>query len=114
MKNRIGNITEEVNSIKDKVFSDISSIKADVVINEQHIKNVDKYIQEHHQELVELKEEVFGEIEKLPVGNLQENLERLEKKIDYIKETYSKIEPEVIVNEPVPKDTDAEILPVAI
>jgi DNA-binding ferritin-like protein (Dps family) len=99
VKNIIGNIGEDVDTFKNQVSSDILSIKADVVINEQHIKNVDKYIQEHHQELVELKEEVFGEIEKLPVGNLQENLERLEKKIDYIKETYSKIEPEVIVKE---------------
>ncbi len=78
---------------------EILDIKADVVISEHHIKNVDKYIQEHHQELVELKEEVFAEIKKLPVGNLQENIQRLEKKIDYIKETYSKIEPEVIVKE---------------
>jgi hypothetical protein len=74
-------------------------VKADVVINEQHIKNVDKYLKEHHQELVELKEEVFSEIGQIPVGDLQENINRLEKKIDFIKETYSKIEPEVIVKE---------------
>jgi hypothetical protein len=99
LNNKIDSIDEEVNTIKDKVSSDILNIKADVVINEQHIKNVDKYLQENYRDLVELKEEVFGEIEKLPLGNLQENLERLEKKIDYIKETYSKIEPEVIVRE---------------
>jgi len=99
VKNKIDNIDEEVNTIKNKVSAGILSIKADVVINEQHIKNVDKYLKEHHQDLVELKEEVFGEIEKLPLGNLQKNLERLEKKIDFIKETYSKIEPEVIVKE---------------
>lgn len=74
-------------------------VKAEVAINEQYIKNVDKYLQEHHKDLEELKEEVFNEIEKLPVGNLQENIERLEKKIDYIRETYSKIEPEVIIKE---------------
>lgn len=97
--NNIDNIGEDVDTFKNQVSTDISSIKADVVISEQHIKNIDKYLQEHHQELVELKEEVFDEIEKLSVGNLQENLERLEKKIDYINETYSKIEPEVIVKE---------------
>ena len=96
---RIDSINEEVDTFKKKVSSEVSNIKADVVINEQHIKNVDKYLQDHHQELVELKEEVFGEIEKLSTGNLQENIERLEKKIDFIKETYSKIEPEVIVKE---------------
>lgn len=79
--NNIDNIGEDVDTFKNQVSTDISSIKADVVISEQHIKNIDKYLQEHHQELVELKEEVFDEIEKLSVGNLQENLERLEKKL---------------------------------
>ncbi len=78
---------------------DLVDIKTDVAINEQHIKNVDNYLQENHKEIVQLKEEVFSQIEKLPVGNLQENLERLEKKIDYIKETYSKIESEDLVKE---------------
>jgi len=96
---KIHSIDEEVDTFKNKVSSEISNIKADVVINEQHIKNVDKYLKENHSELIELKEEVFGEIEKLSIGNLQENLERLEKKIDFIKETYSRIEPEVIVKE---------------
>ena len=96
---RIDSIDEEVDNIKDKVSSEISNIKADVVINEQHLKKVDKYLQEHHQELVTLKEEVFAEIEEIPVGNLQENLERLERKIDFIKETYSRIEPDVVVQE---------------
>jgi len=99
VNNKIDSIDEDVDTFKNQVSYDISSIKADVVINEQHIKNVDKYLQENHQKLVELKEEVFGEIEQIQVGNIQENLERLEKKIDYIKETYSKIEPEVIVRE---------------
>lgn len=60
---------------------------------------IETYIQSRRKDIVDLKEEVFSEIEKLPVGNLQENIKRLEKKIDYIKETYSKIEPEVIVKE---------------
>ena len=95
----IDNLNEELKSFENSISSEVSNIKADVVINEQHIKNVDKYLQENHQELVTLREEVFAEIEQIPVGNLQENLERLESKIDFIKETYSKIEPEVIVKE---------------
>jgi len=99
VNDRIDTINEEVKSFENSISSEVLNIKADVVINEQHIKNVDKYLQENHQELVTLREEVFTEIEQIPLGNLQENLERLEKKIDYIKETYSKIEPEVIVKE---------------
>jgi hypothetical protein len=64
-----------------------------------NISNVEKYIRENHKELVILRQEVFSEIKKIPVGNIQENLDKLEKKIDYIRETYSKIEPEVIVKE---------------
>ena len=106
INNKIAIIGEGVDTFKSQVSSEVSNIKADVVIFEKHNKNIQKdleivegYIQNHHKELVELKEEVFGEIQHLPLGNLQDNLERLEKKIDYIKETYSKIEPEVIVKE---------------
>lgn len=104
-----------ISSFKEEVNENIINIKADVVINEQHLKKVEKYIQENHQELVDLKEEVFNEIENLSVGDLQENIQRLESKIDYIRETYSKIEPEVIVKEVIregllnePPSTDNE------
>lgn len=63
------------------------------------VSSIEKYIQEHHQELIELREEVFGEIENLPFGNLQENLNRLEKKIDYIRDTYSSVDSESVVRE---------------
>jgi hypothetical protein len=99
VNDRIDTINEEVKSFENSISSEVLNIKTDVVINEQHIKNVDKYLQENHQELVTLREEVFTEIEQIPLGNLQENLERLEKKIDFIKETYSRIEPEVVVKE---------------
>jgi hypothetical protein len=103
---QVDNKFEGINETICEFRTEITDIKVDVAINEQHLKNfgstienVDKYLQENHQELIELKEEVFGEIQKLSVGNLQENIDRLEKKIDFIKETYSKIEPEVIVRE---------------
>jgi hypothetical protein len=99
LNNKIDSIDEEVNTIKDKKFYEVLNEFNDVVQVIDTVSNIENYIQEHHQDLVHLREEVFGEIEKLPVGNLQENLERLEKKIDFIKETYSKIEPEIIVRE---------------
>ena len=95
VENKLNNYQIQSNGI-DKRLSDT---RADVLVNQQHLKKVEKYIQENHQDLIELKEEVFTEIEKLPIGNLKENLDRLEKKIDFIKETYSRIEPEVIVKE---------------
>ena len=98
----------EVNKTKDDYYKGLADVKADVAINEQHIKNIDNYLQEHHKQLVDLKEEVFVEIEKISLGNFQENIERLEKKIDFIKETYSKIEPEIIVEEVLKEGSFAE------
>jgi hypothetical protein len=89
------NINEDIGKLQNQY----DSISNQSIETKKDLEVVERYIQNHHRELVELKEEVFGEIEQIPVGNLQENLERLEKKIDYIKETYSKIEPEVIVKE---------------
>jgi hypothetical protein len=86
-------------SFKEEVNKNVLDIKADVVINEQHLKKVEKFLNENHQELVDLKEEVFGKLEKLPYGDIQENVERLNKKIQYIEDVYKNIEPEVIVKE---------------
>ena len=88
-----------VDNLLENYQKELKDVKADVVITEQHIKNVDKYLKENHQELIELKEEVFAEIEKLPLGDVQENVRKLERKLEYIEEVYKNIEPEVIVKE---------------
>jgi len=80
-------------------FYDVLREFNDVVQVIDTVSNIENYIQEHHSDLVNLREEIFEEIKQIPVGNIQENLERLEKKIDYIRETYSQIEPEVIAKE---------------
>jgi hypothetical protein len=98
ISNQFTDFKEEIGE-RIKKFYEVLNEFNDVVQVIDTVSNIENYIQEHHQDLVHLREEVFGEIEKLPVGNLQENLERLEKKIDFIKETYSKIEPEIIVRE---------------
>ena len=91
---------------KKETSSDVSTLKANIIVYENHnkslknkLESVEQYIQNHHNDIEELKEEVYSDIEKLPFGNIQENIQRLEKKIDFIRETYSKIEPEVIVKE---------------
>ena len=96
---KIDNLNKEVNIFQKDISEDILNVKSDVVINEQHLKKVEKFLKENHQELVDLKEEVFGELEKLPYGDIQENVERLNKKIQYIEDVYKNIEPEVIVKE---------------
>lgn len=87
--------------IEEKIvkFYDILKEFDDVVQVIEVVSNIENYIQEHHSDIVTLREEVFEEIKQIPVGNIQENLERLEKKIDYIRETYSQIEPESVARE---------------
>jgi hypothetical protein len=98
ISNQFTDFKEEIGERIQKFYEVLNEFN-DVVQVIDTVSNIENYIQEHHQDLVNLREEVFCEIEKLPFGNLQENLDRLEKKIDFIKETYSKIEPEVIVKE---------------
>jgi len=96
---KIDESIEELNEDIGKLQNQYDGVSNQSIETKKDLEVIERYIQNHHQKLVELKEEVFGEIEQIPVGNIQENLERLERKIDYIKETYSKIEPEVIVRE---------------
>lgn len=98
-------ISAEVNDLREDVenkvqkFHNLLNEFNDVVQVIDSVSNIEKYIQEHHSDLVNLREEVFEEINQLQIGNLQENIERLEKKIDYIRETYSSIDPEVVAKE---------------
>ena len=98
ISNQFTDFKEEIGERIEKFYEVLNEFN-DVVQVIDTVSNIENYIQEHHQDLVNLREEVFCEIEKLPFGNLQENIQRLEKKIDFIKETYSKIEPEIIVKE---------------
>lgn len=95
-------ITESKSSIDEytsKLKDEITDVKVDVVVNEKTIKKIDSFLQKNHKDLIKLKQEVFSEINNLPLDNLESNISRLEDKIDYIRETYSKINPENTVNE---------------
>jgi hypothetical protein len=102
---KVDNFQESLDSVQEN-FSGFEALKESQVELKEHLSEtkkdlniVERYIQNHHNDIEELKEEVFTEIEGLPFGNIQENIQRLESKIDFIRETYSKIEPEVIVKE---------------
>ena len=103
--NQVDSFAEDISTFDDKL-KEIKTLNEYQGNLQKHINKtqanlevVEKYIQNHHNDIELLKEEVYKEIDRLPVGNIQENIERLEKKIDYIRETYSKVEPEVIIKE---------------
>ena len=103
--NQVDSLTEDISTFGKKL-KEIKTLKEsqdnlqkNINKTQVNLEVVEKYIQNHHNDIELLKEEVYEEIDRLPVGNIQENIERLEKKIDYIRETYSKVKPEVIVKE---------------
>ena len=100
---KIENVVEENNNLIEeyasKLRNEITNVKVDVVINEKTIEKIDGFLNENHQELIDLKEEVFSQIKNLPLENLENNISKLESKIDYIRETYSKINTEDTVKE---------------
>jgi chromosome segregation ATPase len=99
---RITKLDNNINVIENNVEilqNEYELISNKSIETKKNLEVIEKYIQNHHQDIIDLKEEVFVEIERLFSGNFQENIERLEKKIDFIRETYSKIEPEIIVKE---------------
>jgi len=112
--NKIKNIVEDNNnSIEEytlKLRNEITDVKVDVVINEKTIKKIDNFLNENHKELNILKEEVFTEIGNLPIDYIQNNISKLESKIDHIRETYSKINTEEIVREVIKENLISEPL----
>lgn len=103
--NQVDSFAEDISTFGEKL-KEIKTLKEsqgnlqkNINKTQANLEVVEKYIQNHHNDIELLKEEVYEEIDRLPVGNIQENIERLEKKIDYIRETYSKVEPEIIVKE---------------
>ena len=100
---KIENVVEKNNNLIEeyasKLRNEITNVKVDVVINEKTIEKIDGFLNENHQELIDLKEEVFSQIKNLPLENLENNISKLESKIDYIRETYSKINTEETVKE---------------
>lgn len=81
----------------EEVDSKILDIKSDIIITDEHLRNVDRYLQNHHSRVINLREEVLNEIKKLPIGDFDNNIRDLEKKINRIEELYSSINTDALV-----------------
>ncbi len=98
LSNQVSSFKEDIDKKVEGFYKKIGEFK-DVIQVIETVSLIEKYINTHHQDLMSLKEEVLDEIEQIPVGNIQENLERLERKIDFIRDTYSQIDPELVAKE---------------
>ena len=109
-------ITNEKEFVKE-IKSDVAEIKADVIVYEKHVKkdinrieshiqdnekNIDRieeFIQDNKKDLVDLKENVIKDLSNLLEGDVQNNIRRLENKINDIREKYDTIKPEEIIQD---------------
>ena len=83
----------------EKTNKDVRNVRADLTINEENFKRIDRYLTENHLDTVILKKEVLKEVKKLSTNNIREEVLRLEKKINAIRETYSQIDPDKVSHE---------------
>jgi hypothetical protein len=83
---------DKVQKLQKNLTEELDKTKKDLQV-------VERYIQNHHGEIIELKEEVFNYIKELSLENVEENIHKLNQKLDYIEKVYNNIEPDVIVKE---------------
>lgn len=98
LSNQVSNFKEDIDRKIDSFYKKISDFN-DVIHVLETVSTIEKYVQENHKEFVSLREEVFEELNNIPLGNIQNNLKILEEKIDLIAENYSQIQ-EGLLNEP--------------
>lgn len=82
-----------------KLHTIIADIKTDVVVHERHVDKIEGYIQDNKKDLANLKENVIKDITNVLNGDVQNNITRLEKKINDIREKYDAIKPEEIMQD---------------
>ena len=82
-----------------KLHTIIADIKTDVVVHERHVDKIEGYIQDNKKDLANLKENVIKDITNVLTGDVQNNIKRLEEKINDIREKYDAIKPEEIMQD---------------
>lgn len=96
-------ITQDVKKLKKEIKSDVADIKSDVIVYEKHVEKgidrIESYIQDNKKDLANLKENVIKDITNVFSGDVQNNIKRLEEKINDIQEKYDAIKPEEIMQD---------------
>ncbi len=110
-KETVDKYTDKFVELTEDIDAKLIDFKTDVVINENHLKKVENFILKNHNHIVELKKEVFSEISRLSLDDINENIDRIEGKIKYIEQVYDSINAENLINESLlaePPETDNE------
>ena len=92
--------------LQDNVSQEISNVKSEVTVFERHQKKIvdaiDTQLEEYikkNTNLEDIKEEVLSGVQNILSGDVVENINRLERKIEFIRDTYKTIDAEAIVKE---------------
>lgn len=81
-------ISELIVNINEKITDSV-----DETVNER----IENYLRKHHSQVVDLKEEVLSKIDELPIGDFENNLRDLERKIRHIERVYGSINTDALV-----------------
>ena len=101
--NRINKFKEELDYKVNNLKKSNSDLKADIEIVEQRQNKIN---------ITAITEEVLSEVQDVLSGNLEENIKRLEGKIEIIKEAYEEnILKEGLLNEPSSTDNEDPLTP---
>ena len=101
--NRINKFKEELDYKVDTIKKSNQDLKADIEVVEQRQNKIN---------ITTITEEVLSEVQDVLSGNLEENIKRLEGKIEIIKEAYEQnILNEGLLNEPPSTDNEDPLTP---
>ena len=101
--NRINKFKEELDYKVNNLKKSNSDLKADIEVVEQRQNKIN---------ITTITEEVLSEVQDVLSGNLEENIKRLEDKIEIIKEAYEEnILKEGLLNEPPSTDNEDPLTP---
>ena len=101
--NRINKFKEELDYKVDTIKKSNQDLKADIEVVEQRQNKIN---------ITTITEEVLSEVQDVLSGNLEENIKRLEDKIEIIKEAYEEnILKEGLLNEPPSTDNEDPLTP---
>lgn len=95
-QNKISTEVEEYYKIISELIVNINEKITDSV-DETVNERIEKYLLEHHSQVVDLKEEVLNKIAELPIGDFESNLRDLERKIRHIERVYGSINTDALV-----------------
>lgn len=94
-------LTEKIKSIESSKNNLLEKI-------DLKLEEVEDYIQKNYKDIVTLRDQVFEEVEKISIGDVEKNIRDIKRKVEYIESVYKDIKPEELVGNVISETLLAE------